>query len=275
MATVPTVKLNNGVEIPQIGLGVWQIPNGTVEGAIAAALEAGYRSIDTAAAYNNEEGVGNAIAASSLPREELFITTKLRNDDQGYDSTLREFDASLKRLQLDYIDLYLIHWPLPSRGLFPATWKAFEEILASGQARSIGVSNFRAVDLDKLAETATVTPAVNQIELHVGFQQRELRAYHAAHGIVTESWSPLGHGQSLDNPAIVALAAKYGKTAAQVILRWHIQIGAIVIPKSSTPARIVENFQIFDFELSADDLAAIDELDTGVRIGGDPGVVGS
>lgn len=275
MATAPTLKLNNGVEIPQIGLGVWQIPNGTVEGAIAAALEAGYRSIDTAAAYNNEEGVGNAIATSSLPREELFITTKLRNDDQGYDSTLREFDASLKRLKLDYVDLYLIHWPLPARGLFPATWKAFEEILASGRARAIGVSNFRVADLDKLAETSSVVPAVNQIELHVDFQQQELRGYHQSHGIVTESWSPLGHGQSLENPVIVALAAKYDKTAAQVILRWHIQIGAVVIPKSSTPARIVENFQIFDFELSDDDMETIAGLDTGARIGGDPSVVGS
>jgi diketogulonate reductase-like aldo/keto reductase len=275
VATAPTIKLNNGVEIPQIGLGVWQIPNGTVEGAIAAALEAGYRSIDTAAAYNNEEGVGNAIAASSLPREELFITTKLRNDDQGYDSTLREFDASLKRLKLDYVDLYLIHWPLPARGLFPATWKAFEEILASGRARAIGVSNFRVADLDKLAETSLVVPAVNQIELHVGFQQQELRAYHQSHGIVTESWSPLGHGQSLENPAIVALAAKYDKTAAQVILRWHIQIGSIVIPKSATPARIVENIDIFDFELADDDMETIAGLDAGVRIGGDPSVVGS
>jgi diketogulonate reductase-like aldo/keto reductase len=275
MATVPTIKLNNGIEIPQLGLGVWQIPNGQVEGAMAAAFEAGYRHIDTAAAYNNEEGVGNAIAATALPREELFITTKLRNDDQGYDSTLREFEASLKRLQIDYVDLYLIHWPQPTRGLFPATWKAFEEILASGRARSIGVSNFREVDLDKLAETASVVPAVNQIELHLGFQQAELRAYHAAHGIVTESWSPLGHGQSLENPAIAALAAKYGKSAAQIILRWHIQIGAVVIPKSATAARIAENIEIFDFELAADDLATIADLQTGTRIGPDPGTVGA
>jgi diketogulonate reductase-like aldo/keto reductase len=275
VATVPAIKLNNGIEIPQLGLGVWQIPNGQVEGAMAAAFEAGYRHIDTAAAYSNEEGVGNAIAATALPREELFITTKLRNDDQGYDSTLREFEASLKRLQLDYVDLYLIHWPQPVRGLFPATWKAFEEILASGRARSIGVSNFREVDLDKLAETASIVPAVNQVELHLGFQQAELRAYHAAHGIVTESWSPLGHGQSLESPAILALAAKYDKSAAQIILRWHIQLGAVVIPKSATAARIAENIQIFDFELAADDMATIADLQTGTRIGPDPGTVGA
>jgi diketogulonate reductase-like aldo/keto reductase len=275
VATVPLITLNNGIKIPQLGLGVWQIPNGTVEGAIEAALAAGYRSIDTAAAYNNEEGVGNAVAAASLPREELFITTKLRNDDQGYDSTLKAFDDSLKRLRLDYVDLYLIHWPLPARGLFVDTWRALEAIQASGRARAIGVSNFRPEDLDKLAETSSVVPAVNQVELHTGFQQAELRAYHAAHGIVTESWSPLGRGASLDNEAIVALAAKYGKTPAQIVLRWHIEIGAIVIPKSSTPARITENIDIFDFELADDDLTTIAGLDTGARIGGDPSVVGS
>jgi 2,5-diketo-D-gluconate reductase A len=273
MGTVPAITLNNGVEIPQIGLGVWQIPDGEVEGVIATALDLGYRSIDTAKAYNNETGVGNAIAAADLPREELFITTKLANGDQGYDSTLRAFEASMARLRLDVLDLYLIHWPCPSNGQFAETWRAFEHLHGEGRIRAIGVSNFRADDLQALFDEFGIVPAVNQVELHPDFQQAAMRALHTEHGIATEAWSPLGHGAVLGNPAIAAIADRHRKTPAQVVLRWQMQVGAIAIPKSASPARLAENIAIFDFALSDDDLAIIAGLETGVRIGGDPAVV--
>ncbi|MFE5207139.1 aldo/keto reductase [Streptomyces sp. NPDC056600] len=268
---VPPVVLNNGVEMPQLGFGVWQIPDDEAERAVATALEAGYRSIDTAAAYGNERGTGRAVAASGLPREEVFVTTKLWNSDQGHDSTLRAFDASLKKLGLDYVDLYLIHWPLPKRGTFVETYKAFEKLHAEGLIRAIGVSNFLPEHLRTLMEATTVVPAVNQIELHPRLQQSEARAVHAELGIATEAWSPLGAGKGLlEVPAIAAIARKHGRTPAQVVLRWHLQTGNIVIPKSATPSRIKENFEVFDFSLDEEDLAAVRALDEGRRTGADP-----
>jgi len=273
LANAPTVTLNNGVTIPQLGLGVWQIPDGTVEGVIGSAIEAGYRGIDTARIYGNEVGVGNAIAEAAGPRDELFITTKLWNGHQGYDSTLREFEGSMANLRIDVLDLYLIYWPCPANGLFAETWRAFEKLQAEDRVRAIGVSNFRIEDLQVLFDRFSIVPAINQIELHPGFQQAELRGFHAEHGIVTESWSPLGHGAALTSPEICEIASKHGKTPAQVVLRWHVQIGAIAIPKSASAARLAENIDIFDFELTADDLDLIASLETGERIGAEPGSV--
>ncbi|MFZ3599733.1 aldo/keto reductase [Streptomyces sp. BH104] len=271
MSKVPPIILNNGVEMPQLGFGVWQVPDDEAEQAVATALEAGYRSIDTAAAYENETGTGKAIAASGLPREELFVTTKLWNADQGHDSTLRAFDASLEKLGLDYVDLYLIHWPLPSKGLAAETYKAFEKIQAEGRAKSIGVSNFLPDQLDKLIAETSVIPAVNQIELHPHLQQRAAREKHAELGITTEAWSPLGQGKGLlEVPAIVAIAQKHGRTPAQVVLRWHVQLGNVVIPKSVTPSRIKENIDVFGFELDTEDLGAISALNEDRRLGPDP-----
>jgi diketogulonate reductase-like aldo/keto reductase len=268
---VPPIVLNNGVEMPQLGFGVWQIPDDEAERAVATALEAGYRSIDTAAAYRNERGTGKAVAASGIPREEVFVTTKLWNSDQGYDSTLRAFDTSLKKLGLDYVDLYLIHWPMPMRGTFVETYKAFEKLYADGLIRAIGVSNFLPEHLRTLMDATSVVPAVNQIELHPHLQQGEARAFHADHGIATEAWSPLGAGKGLlEVPAIAAVAQKHGRTPAQVVLRWHLQTGNIVIPKSATPSRIKENFDVFGFTLDDEDLAAIRALDEGRRTGADP-----
>lgn len=271
MSKVPPIILNNGVEMPQLGFGVWQVPDDEAQSAVATALEAGYRSIDTAAIYGNEEGTGKAIAASGVPREELFVTTKLWNADQGYDSTLRAFDASLDKLGLDYVDLYLIHWPLPSKGLATDTYKAFEKIQADGRAKSIGVSNFLPEHLDKLTAETSVIPAVNQIELHPHLQQRASRERHAELGIATEAWSPLGQGKGLlEVPAIVAIAQKHGRTPAQVVLRWHVQLGNVVIPKSVTPSRIKENIDVFGFELDTEDLGAISALNEDRRLGPDP-----
>jgi 2,5-diketo-D-gluconate reductase A len=271
VSKVPVITLNNGVEIPQLGFGVWQVPDDEATAAVATALEAGYRSIDTAAIYGNEEGTGKALTTSGLPREELFVTTKLWNAEQGYDSTLRAFDASLDKLGLEYIDLYLIHWPVPSRDLYVDTWKAFEQIYADGRARAIGVSNFHQAHLRRILAEGTVVPAVNQVELHPNLQQTELRAFNAEHGIATEAWSPLGSGKGLlDDPEIVALAAKHSRTPAQVVLRWHLQLGNIVIPKSVTPSRIRENIDVFDFELDGKDLAVLAGLDNGTRLGPDP-----
>ncbi|MEU5240481.1 aldo/keto reductase [Streptomyces lydicus] len=271
MSKVPAITLNNGIAMPQLGFGVWQIPDDEAFTAVGQALETGYRSIDTAAIYGNEEGTGKALAASGIPREELFVTTKLWNSDQGYDSTLRAFDASLGKLGLEYVDLYLIHWPLPSRDNYVATYRALEKIQAEGRAKAIGVSNFQPAHLERLLAETSVVPAVNQIELHPQFQQAESRAFHARHGIATEAWSPLGQGKGLlEDPTIGRLAAKYGKTAAQVVLRWHLQLGNVVIPKSVTPSRIAENIDVFGFELDAEDLAALAGLDAGKRLGPDP-----
>ncbi|MFR9798819.1 aldo/keto reductase [Streptomyces sp. MS06] len=268
---VPPIILNNGVEMPQLGFGVWQVPDDEADRAVATALEAGYRSIDTAAIYGNEEGTGRAIAASGLPREDVFVTTKLWNSDQGYDATLRAFDTSLAKLGLDYVDLYLIHWPLPGRGKYVDTYKAFEKLHADGRVRAIGVSNFLPEHLRRLIEETSVVPAVNQIELHPYLQQRAAREYHAEQGIATEAWSPLGQGKDLlEVPAIVAIARKHNRTPAQVVLRWHLQIGNVVIPKSVTPSRIRENIDVFDFSLDQEDLAAIGALNEDRRIGPDP-----
>ncbi|MEU1014434.1 MULTISPECIES: aldo/keto reductase [unclassified Streptomyces] len=257
--------------MPQLGFGVWQVPDDEAEAAVTTALEAGYRSIDTAAIYGNEEGTGKAIAASGVPREELFVTTKLWNSDQGHDATLRAFDTSLEKLGLDHVDLYLIHWPMPSKDTYVDTYKAFEKIQADGRAKSIGVSNFLPEHLERLISETSVVPAVNQIELHPHLQQRASREFHAEQGIATEAWSPLGQGKGLlDVPAIVAIARKHGRTPAQIVLRWHIQLGNVVIPKSVTPSRIKENIDVFDFELDPEDMAAISALNEDRRLGPDP-----
>ncbi|WFB88802.1 aldo/keto reductase [Streptomyces sp. B146] len=262
--------------MPQLGFGVWQVPDDEAQTSVAQALEAGYRSIDTAAIYGNEEGTGRAIAASGLAREDLFVTTKLWNSDQGYDSTLQAFDTSLAKLGLDYLDLYLIHWPMPAREKYVDTYKAFEKLLADGRVRAIGVSNFLPEHLERLIGETSVLPAVNQIELHPHLQQHASRELHAEQGIATEAWSPLGSGKGiLEIPAIVAIAQKHGRTPAQVVLRWHLQLGNVVIPKSVTPSRIKENIDVFGFSLDTEDLAAISALNEDRRLGSDPADVNS
>jgi 2,5-diketo-D-gluconate reductase A len=268
--SVPVVTLHDGVEIPQLGFGVFQVPPEDTQEVVEEALEVGYRHIDTAGAYRNERGVGAAIAASGIPHEEIFVTTKLWNSLQGYESTLGAFKKSLDRLGLDRLDLYLIHWPVPTEGRALDTWRAFERIHDEGRSRTIGVSNFRAEDLEQLEQQAFIQPTVNQIELHPHFPQAELRAWHQEHGIATEAWSPLAQGDLLVNETISSVAARHGRTPAQVILRWHLQLGNVVIPKSVTPKRIRENFELFDFELSDEDMAEIAALDVGQRIGPDP-----
>lgn len=270
MSKIPQLKLNDGVEIPQLGFGVFQVPPPETAEAVALAFEAGYRHIDTAAAYRNEEGVGKAIAAAGIPRDDLFITTKLWNAEQGYDTTLRAFDVSAQKLGLDVVDLYLIHWPTPAHDRYVPTWRAFERLLADGRVRSIGVSNFQPAHLRRLFDETDVVPSVNQVELHPHLQQAELRAFHAEHGIATEAWSPLAQGAVLDAPVITAIADAHDKTPAQVVLRWHLQLGNVVIPKSVTPARIAENFDVFGFELSDAELASIATLDRAERTGPDP-----
>jgi diketogulonate reductase-like aldo/keto reductase len=268
---VPVLTLHDGVEIPQLGFGVFQIPPEETQEKVEEALGVGYRHVDTAAAYRNEAGVGAAIAATGVRREDVFVTTKLWNSEQGYDSTLRAFEQSIERLGTGNVDLYLIHWPLPSKDLFLDTWRAFERIQEEGGARSIGVSNFRVEDLERLDAEAERRPTVNQIELHPRLQQAELRAWHADHDVGTEAWSPLAQGELLEDGTIETVAAHHDRTSAQVILRWHLQIGNVAIPKSSSPERIRENFEVFDFELSEDDMAALERLDAGERIGPDPG----
>jgi len=268
---VPTLRLNDGREIPQLGFGVFQVPPAETEAAVTRALEVGYRHIDTAAAYRNEAGVARAIAAVGLDRSEVFITTKLFNDDHGREQAQRAFAASLERLETDYVDLYLIHWPVPSEDRYVETWQALEEVHREGRARSIGVSNFNLEHLERLGSETETVPAVNQVELHPYLAQRELRAYQREHGIATEAWSPIGQGGDvLDDPAIGAIAESHGRSPAQVIIRWHLQSGNIVIPKSVTPDRIAENFRAFDFELSDAEMAQIDGLDRGERLGPDP-----
>jgi 2,5-diketo-D-gluconate reductase A len=268
--TIPRLALHDGIEIPQLGFGVFQVPPEDTQSAVELALDAGYRHIDTAAAYRNEAGVGAALTASGLAREDIFVTTKLWNSQQGHDSTLAAFEASLERLGLDHVDLYLIHWPVPSADRFVDTWRAFERIYEEEAARTIGVSNFRVEDLERLVVETGTRPTVNQVELHPRFQQAELRAWHADHNVATEAWSPLAQGALLDDETIVGVAERYGRTVAQVILRWHLQLGNVVIPKSVTPERIRENIEIFDFELSDEDMAEFARLDSGERIGPDP-----
>ncbi|GAA1657265.1 aldo/keto reductase [Nonomuraea maheshkhaliensis] len=259
----------DGVQIPQLGYGVFQVPADEAEQAVAIALQTGYRHIDTAAAYGNEEGVGRAVRASGLPREKVFVTTKLWNGD--HDRAEAAFDESLTRLGLDHIDLYLIHWPVPRQDKYVQAWKALERIYRDGRVRAIGVSNFTVATLTRLMDETDITPAINQIELHPYLQQRELRAFHEANGILTEAWSPLGQGKGLlTDPALTVLSDKCGRTPAQIVLRWHLQLGNVVIPKSVTPARIKENIDVFDFILDPETMAAIGAMNRGQRIGPDP-----
>lgn len=265
------MTLNSGTAIPQLGYGVWQVPDDEARAAVSTALEVGYRSIDTATIYDNEVGTGAAIAESGVPRGEIFLTTKLWNSDQGYDTALRAFDASLARLGTDYVDLYLIHWPVPELDEYVASFKALQRIQADGRAKAIGVSNFTVDNLKRLIDETAEVPALNQIELHPRFTQPELRAFHAEYGIATEAWSPLGQGTILQDPRLCSIAEAHQVSTAQVILRWHLQLGNVVIPKSVTPARIATNFDVFGFELSADEVDRITALDAvDGRIGPDP-----
>lgn len=264
-----TVELNNGVRMPRLGLGVYKVKDGgEVIQAVHAALEAGYRSIDTAAFYENEKGVGEAIRTSGLRREDVFVTTKVWNDRQGYESTLAAFEESRKKLGFDYVDLYLIHWPI--KGKFKETWRALEKLYRDGYVRAIGVSNFKIHHLEELFEDSEVTPAVNQIELHPRLTQEDVRAYCKEKGIQVEAWSPLMRGRLMDEPTLVDLAKKYGKTPAQIIIRWDLQHGLITIPKSVRKERIIKNADVFDFELSDEDMKKIDALNQNLRTGRDP-----
>jgi diketogulonate reductase-like aldo/keto reductase len=272
---VPQLDLLDGRQIPQLGFGVFQVPEEDTAETVRRALDVGYRSIDTAAAYGNEAGVGEAIRASGLDRGEVFVTTKLPNHSHGHDAALRAFEQSFDALDLDYVDLYLIHWPIPADDRYVETWAALCELKASGRTRSIGVSNFMVEHLERIIDATGEVPVLNQVELHPQFQQEELRRYHRRHGILTEAWSPLGQGRGLlEDPTIAEIAAARDRTPAQVVLRWHIQLGNVVIPKSVTPSRIEENFRIFDFELNAEEMEALAGLDTGRRLGPDPATFG-
>jgi 2,5-diketo-D-gluconate reductase A len=271
MATVPTITLNNGVQIPQLGFGVYQVPPEDTKDAVLAALEVGYRHIDTAEMYGNEKGVGEALRASGLAREQVFVTSKLNNGFHASDDALKAFDQSLADLGFDYLDLFLIHWPLPGIDVdYVETWKAMEEIYASGRAKAIGVSNFTENHLRRLLAETEVRPTVNQIEIHPYLTQDDLRAFDAEHEIATEAWSPIAQGKVLDDPTILRVAERHGKTPSQVTLRWHVQRGDIVFPKSVTRSRVEENFAIFDFELSVEDMREITALNRDERTGPDP-----
>jgi 2,5-diketo-D-gluconate reductase A len=267
---VPRVGLNDGREMPQVGFGVFQVPPEQTAEAVTLALQAGYRAIDTAAAYRNEAEVGEAVRASGIPRDDVFVTTKVWSSDHGAQRTRASFESSLERLGTNHVDLFLIHWPAPARGLYVETWRTLTELRTDGRARSIGVSNFQPDHLRAIIEETGVVPAVNQIELHPRLQQRELRRLHAEHGIVTEAWSPLARARVLGDPVITRLADKHGKTPAQVVLRWHLQLGNVVIPKSVTPQRIRANLDLFDFELDEDEMRSLEGLDAGERTGPDP-----
>jgi 2,5-diketo-D-gluconate reductase A len=287
MKTSPRLSLNNGVLIDQLGFGLYKVPSADAAGLVTMALEAGYRHFDTASMYGNETGVGKAIgalsgfagsgagggsgeASPSLSREDLFVTTKVWNDDHGYDATMRAFDTSMSNLGMEYVDMYLIHWPCAGRGLFTESYRAMETLYREGRIRAIGVSNFQPAHLERLLESAEVVPAVNQIELHPWLQQDELRRLHDRLGIRTEAWSPLGRGQVLEDPVVLELAEAHRRTAAQIILRWHLQLGNVVIPKASSYARIRENLNVFGFTLDAEDLAALAGLERGHRTGSHP-----
>jgi 2,5-diketo-D-gluconate reductase A len=258
---VPDLTLNNGVDLPQVGLGVYKVPARDTEAVVTTGLEIGYRHVDTAKLYRNEAGVGAAITESGIDRADLFVTTKVWNDDHGYDSTLRAFDASMERLGLDYLDLYLIHWPSPEQDLYVETWKALEHLYAEHRVRSIGVSNFQPEHLQRLIDETATVPAVNQVELHPWLQRRRLREFHAEQGIVTEAWSPIARAARLDDPVISRIADKHSITPAQVVLRWHLDVGNVIIPKSVHRERMVENIDLFGIQLDQEDHAAIDDLD--------------
>ncbi len=274
MAAIPEISLNDGNRIPQVGFGVYKIPEDETADAVLAALEAGYRHIDTAAFYENERGVGEGIRRSGVERDEIFVTTKVWWTENGYDSTLRSFDDSLARLGLDTVDLFLIHWPAPAHDRYVETWRALERIRDEGRSRSIGVANFHIHHLERLARETETIPAVNQVELHPWLPQAEVRAYDSAHGIVTESWSPLARGRVLGDATLDAIAVKHAVTPAQVVIRWHVQLGLVVIPKSVTPERIRQNLNVFSFELDADDLARLAAIESGERTGRDPDDLG-
>ncbi|WP_106401759.1 aldo/keto reductase [Actinocorallia populi] len=269
-STSPNVRLNNGVQIPQVGFGTYQIPPEKTREAVLTALEVGYRHIDTAQMYGNEREVGEAVRDSGIDRDEVFVTSKLNNGAHARDAALKAFDGTLEALGFERIDLFLIHWPLPTVGDFTQTWAALEEIYRSGRSRAVGVSNFQPPHLRRLMESSDLVPAVNQVEVHPYFVQNEVRAYDAEHGIATEPWSPIAQGLVLDDPVINAVADRLGRTPAQVTLRWHVQRGDIVIPKSVRRARMQENLDLFGFELSAEDMAAVTALDRGERTGPDP-----
>lgn len=270
------VTLNDGHRLPQLGLGVWQVSDAEATQVVSNAFAAGYRAVDSAAMYANEAGVGRAVRESDLPRDQLYVTTKLSRNDQGYDTALQAFDASMRKLGLETLDLYLIHWPVPQKGQYVENWRALVRLQKEGRVRSIGVSNFTVTHLQRLIDETGVVPAVNQIELHPRLQQQDLRAFHAKHGILTESWSPLGQGQVLAEPVLAEIGGKHNRSPAQIVIRWHLQSGQIVIPKTVTPARMQENFAVFDFNLDEADMAAIAGLDQGTagRIGPDPEVFG-
>ena len=268
--TSPTLTLNNGIVIPQVGFGTFQVDPDDTQRTVEDALAAGYRHIDTAAGYYNEAGVGAAVRACGLPRDEVFVTTKLRNGDQGYEQALRAFEDSRRALGLDVVDLYLIHWPVPSKDLYVETWRAFEKLLADGAVRAIGVSNFLPEHLERLLRETDVVPAVNQVEVHPTFQQRATQDASTQHGIAVEAYSPLGQGKDLQADAVTSVAERLGVTTGQVVLRWHVQAGRIVIPKSVTPERIRSNLDLFSFDLTDEDVAAVDALDSAERIGADP-----
>ena len=268
--TTASLTLNNGIQIPQVGFGTFQVDPDDTQRTVEDALAAGYRHIDTAAGYYNEAGVGAAVRACGLPRDEVFVTTKLRNGDHGYEQALRAFEDSRRELGLDVVDLYLIHWPVPSTDLYVETWRAFEKLLADGAVRAIGVSNFLTDHLDRLVRETDVVPAVNQVEVHPTFQQRPTQDASTGHGIAVEAYSPLGRGKDLQADAITQVAERLGVTTGQVALRWHVQAGRIVIPKSVTPERIRSNLALFSFELTAEDVASIDALDSDERLGADP-----
>ncbi|MCI0157870.1 aldo/keto reductase [Leifsonia shinshuensis] len=274
MANIPQIALNDGSAIPQLGFGVYKIPEDETVAAVLTALEAGYRHIDTASFYENERGVGEAVRRSGLGRDEVYVTTKVWWTENGYDSTLRSFDASLERLGFESVDLFFIHWPAPAHNRYVESWRALERLQAEGRVRSIGVANFHIHHLQRLSTETGTIPAVNQVELHPWLPQEEVRTYDAAQGIVTEAWSPLARGRVLDDPVLAGLAAKHDVTPAQVVIRWQLQLGNVVIPKSSTPERIRQNLDVFDFELDADDFAAIASLESGERTGKDPDDLG-
>ena len=267
---IPHLTLNDGQRLAQIGFGTWPLDDAQAQTAVQAALACGYRLIDTAARYGNETGVGRGIAASGVARDQVQLTSKLRGSEHGFDSTLRAFDATLAALGTDYLDLYLIHWPLPMRGLYVDTWRAFVRLRDEGRIGSIGVSNFQPAHIERLLAETGVLPAVNQIELHPDFTQADLRAWHAQQGIAIECWSPLGRGEVLKDATVAQIAQKHGRSAAQILLRWHVQHGLVAIPKSQDPARMKQNLAVFDFALDADDLAALARLDGEHRQGGDP-----